>query len=67
AYFFASSAQPHFFDLNSIGRPWNDNVIWVKGDCLLRDDEEPIELLFRTINQSKYNNVQCMRLIVEIV
>ncbi|KAF6174424.1 hypothetical protein GIB67_024446, partial [Kingdonia uniflora] len=56
-YFFASSTRPRFFDLNSAGRPWNDNVIWVKGDCLQRDDEEPMELLFRTVKQSKYNNV----------
>ncbi|KAF6176941.1 hypothetical protein GIB67_027741, partial [Kingdonia uniflora] len=57
AYFFASSTQPRFFDLNSAGRPWNDNVIWVKGDCLQRDDEEPMELLFRTLKQSMYNNL----------
>ncbi|KAF6135578.1 hypothetical protein GIB67_015431 [Kingdonia uniflora] len=41
-YFFANSTQPRFFDLNSVGHPWNDNVIWVKGDCLKRDDEEPL-------------------------
>ncbi|KAF6170010.1 hypothetical protein GIB67_034402, partial [Kingdonia uniflora] len=57
AYFFASLTQPRFFYLNSAGRPWNDNVIWVKGDCLQRDDEEPMKLLFRTVKQSKYNNV----------
>ncbi|KAF6150423.1 hypothetical protein GIB67_040953 [Kingdonia uniflora] len=31
AYFCASTTQPRFFDLNSSGRSWNDNVIWVKG------------------------------------
>ncbi|KAF6151332.1 hypothetical protein GIB67_040605 [Kingdonia uniflora] len=39
------------------GRPWNDNVIWVKGDCLQRDDEEPMELLFRTVKQSPKSQV----------
>ncbi|KAF6141031.1 hypothetical protein GIB67_006476, partial [Kingdonia uniflora] len=57
AYSCESSIRPRFFDLNSVGRPWNDNVIWMKSDCLQRDDEEPMELLFRTVKQSKYNNV----------
>ncbi|KAF6167627.1 hypothetical protein GIB67_031210, partial [Kingdonia uniflora] len=57
AYFFTSSTRPRFLDLNSVGRPWNDNVIWVNGDYLQRDDEEPMELMFRTIKQSKYNNL----------
>ncbi|KAF6157252.1 hypothetical protein GIB67_041713, partial [Kingdonia uniflora] len=57
AYFFASLTRPRFFNLNSAGRPWNDNVIWVKGDCLQRDGEEPIKHLLRPIKQSKYNNV----------
>ncbi|KAF6175806.1 hypothetical protein GIB67_003294, partial [Kingdonia uniflora] len=55
--FCASLIRPLFFDLNSAGRPWNDNWIWVKGDYLQRDDEELMELLFRTIKQRKYNNV----------
>ncbi|KAF6148844.1 hypothetical protein GIB67_014215, partial [Kingdonia uniflora] len=57
AYLFVSSTRPPLFDLNLASRPWNDNVIWVKGDCLQRDDEEPMELLFRTVKQSKYNNI----------
>ncbi|KAF6134869.1 hypothetical protein GIB67_002270, partial [Kingdonia uniflora] len=57
AYFFVSSTRSQFFDLNLAGRPWNDNVIWVKVYCLHRDDEKPMELLFRTVKQSKYNNV----------
>ncbi|KAF6162774.1 hypothetical protein GIB67_029043, partial [Kingdonia uniflora] len=57
AYFFASSTRLRFFNLNSAGRPWNDNVIWVKCNCLQRTDEEPVKLLFKTIKQSKYNNV----------
>ncbi|KAF6162942.1 hypothetical protein GIB67_021091, partial [Kingdonia uniflora] len=51
AYFCISATQLCFFDLNSVGRTWNDNVIWVKGDCLQRDDKEPMELLFRTVKQ----------------
>ncbi|KAF6175848.1 hypothetical protein GIB67_003336 [Kingdonia uniflora] len=41
----------------SPGQPWNNNVIWVKGDYLQRDDEEPIELLYRTIKQSPKSEV----------
>ncbi|KAF6141018.1 hypothetical protein GIB67_006463 [Kingdonia uniflora] len=33
-------------------RTWNDNVIWVKVNCLQRDDEESLDLLFRTVKQS---------------
>ncbi|KAF6176976.1 hypothetical protein GIB67_027776, partial [Kingdonia uniflora] len=32
AYFCASATRLHFFNLNSAGRTWNDNVIWVKVD-----------------------------------
>ncbi|KAF6168794.1 hypothetical protein GIB67_012192 [Kingdonia uniflora] len=56
AYFFASSSRPLFFNLNSTCRMWNDNIIWVKGDCLQREDEELMDLLYRTVNKSKYNN-----------
>ncbi|KAF6156626.1 hypothetical protein GIB67_014605 [Kingdonia uniflora] len=31
SYFCASATRCRFFDLNSAGRTWNDNVIWVKG------------------------------------
>ncbi|KAF6154806.1 hypothetical protein GIB67_032418 [Kingdonia uniflora] len=40
------------------GRMWNDNVIWAKGDCLQRDDEEPIELLHRTLKKSHQSKVK---------
>ncbi|KAF6150354.1 hypothetical protein GIB67_034053, partial [Kingdonia uniflora] len=56
AYFFASSSRLCFFDLNSAGRPWNNNVIWVNGDCLQRDDEEPMKLMFRAVKQYKCTN-----------
>ncbi|KAF6144510.1 hypothetical protein GIB67_023956 [Kingdonia uniflora] len=35
-----------------VGQTWNDNIIWVKGNCLQRDDEEPLDLWFRTAKQS---------------
>ncbi|KAF6155065.1 hypothetical protein GIB67_035812 [Kingdonia uniflora] len=38
-------------------RIWNDNAIWAKGDCLQRDDEEPIEILRRTIKKSPQSKV----------
>ncbi|KAF6133895.1 hypothetical protein GIB67_040659 [Kingdonia uniflora] len=34
------------------GRTWNDNTIWVKGNCLRRDEEEPLNLRFRTVKKS---------------
>ncbi|KAF6170977.1 hypothetical protein GIB67_014794 [Kingdonia uniflora] len=51
SYFRASASQRRFFDLNSTGQTWNDNVIWVKGNCLQRDDEEPLDLRFRIVKQ----------------
>ncbi|KAF6139088.1 hypothetical protein GIB67_010814, partial [Kingdonia uniflora] len=35
------------------GRTLNDNIIWVKGNCIQRDDEEPLDLRFRSVKQSK--------------
>ncbi|KAF6140630.1 hypothetical protein GIB67_013923 [Kingdonia uniflora] len=52
SYFYTSITRRHFFDLNIAGRTWNDNIIWVKGNCLQRDEEEPFDFLFRTIKQS---------------
>ncbi|KAF6140490.1 hypothetical protein GIB67_010320 [Kingdonia uniflora] len=40
------------------GRTWNDNIIWVKGNCLQRDDEEPLDLRFRTVKQSVKSKVE---------
>ncbi|KAF6166867.1 hypothetical protein GIB67_026646 [Kingdonia uniflora] len=40
-----------------IGRAWNDSVIWVNGNCLQRNDEEPLDLLFRTVKQSPKSQV----------
>ncbi|KAF6139504.1 hypothetical protein GIB67_005141 [Kingdonia uniflora] len=33
------------------GRVWNDNLLWVSGECLQRSDEEPLELKNRTITK----------------
>ncbi|KAF6140447.1 hypothetical protein GIB67_003951 [Kingdonia uniflora] len=49
AYLSSSSSRPCFFDLSSAGRVWNDNLLWVSGECLQRSDEEPLELNNRTI------------------
>ncbi|KAF6149067.1 hypothetical protein GIB67_018645 [Kingdonia uniflora] len=51
AYLCSSSARPCFFDLSSAGRVWNDNLLWVSGECLQRSDEEPLELNNRTITK----------------
>ncbi|KAF6144742.1 hypothetical protein GIB67_017761 [Kingdonia uniflora] len=40
------------------GRTWNDNIIWVKGNWLQRDEEEPLDLRFRTVKQSVKSTVE---------
>ncbi|KAF6164589.1 hypothetical protein GIB67_032817 [Kingdonia uniflora] len=52
SYFCASVTRHRFFNQNSAGRFWNDNIIWVKGNCIQRDDEEPLNLRFRSVKQS---------------
>ncbi|KAF6170018.1 hypothetical protein GIB67_034410 [Kingdonia uniflora] len=52
SYFCASVTQRRLFDMNSAGRTWNDNIIWVKGNCPQRDDEELLDLRFRSTKQS---------------
>ncbi|KAF6153963.1 hypothetical protein GIB67_023740 [Kingdonia uniflora] len=51
AYLSSSSSRPCFFNLSSAGRVWNDNLLWVSGECLQRSDEEPLELNNRTITK----------------
>ncbi|KAF6136067.1 hypothetical protein GIB67_000471 [Kingdonia uniflora] len=58
SYFSVSVTQRRFFDLNSAGRTWNDNIIWVKGNCLQRDDEELLDLRFRSVKQSVKSTVE---------
>ncbi|KAF6162237.1 hypothetical protein GIB67_008366 [Kingdonia uniflora] len=40
------------------GRTWNDNIIWVKGNCLQRDDDELLDLRFRFVKQSVKSTVE---------
>ncbi|KAF6150649.1 hypothetical protein GIB67_022261 [Kingdonia uniflora] len=49
AYISSSSSRPCFFNLSSAGRVWNDNLLWVSGECLQRSDEESLKLNNRTI------------------
>ncbi|KAF6136943.1 hypothetical protein GIB67_005325 [Kingdonia uniflora] len=51
AYLSSSSSRSCFFDLSSTGRVWNDNLLWVSGECLQRSDEEPLELNNRIITK----------------
>ncbi|KAF6168059.1 hypothetical protein GIB67_011444 [Kingdonia uniflora] len=51
AYLCSSFVRPCFFDLSSAGRVWNDNLLWVSGECLQRSDEEPLELNNKTITK----------------
>ncbi|KAF6166939.1 hypothetical protein GIB67_037452 [Kingdonia uniflora] len=39
-------------------RTWNDNIIWVKGNCLQRDDEEFLDFRFRSVKQSVKSTVE---------
>ncbi|KAF6164026.1 hypothetical protein GIB67_028730 [Kingdonia uniflora] len=55
AYLSSSSSRPCFFKLSSAGRVWNDNLLWVSGECLQRSDEEALELNNRTIT----NGINC--------
>ncbi|KAF6141302.1 hypothetical protein GIB67_024386 [Kingdonia uniflora] len=50
-YISSSSSRPYFFDLSLAGRVWNDNLLWVSGECLQRSDEEPLKLNNRTITK----------------
>ncbi|KAF6165470.1 hypothetical protein GIB67_028029 [Kingdonia uniflora] len=34
------------------GRTWNDSIIWAKGNCLQRDDDELLDRRFRSVKQS---------------
>ncbi|KAF6145689.1 hypothetical protein GIB67_028910 [Kingdonia uniflora] len=52
SYCCTSITRRCFFDLNSTGRIWNDNIKWVKGNCLQRDDEELLDFRFRSGKQS---------------
>ncbi|KAF6167628.1 hypothetical protein GIB67_031211 [Kingdonia uniflora] len=39
-----------FLEYYAVNRAsWNDNLLWVSGECLQRSDEEPLELNDRTI------------------
>ncbi|KAF6156265.1 hypothetical protein GIB67_008035 [Kingdonia uniflora] len=38
AYLSSSSSRPCFFDLSLAGRVWNDNLLWVSGECLQRSE-----------------------------
>ncbi|KAF6135870.1 hypothetical protein GIB67_038942 [Kingdonia uniflora] len=51
AYLSSSSSKPCFFDLSSAGRVWNDNLLWVSGECLQRSDEAPLKLNNKTITK----------------
>ncbi|KAF6146396.1 hypothetical protein GIB67_042889 [Kingdonia uniflora] len=57
--------------LSSAGRVWNDNLLWVSGECLQRFDEEPLELNNRTITKGKYTienrTIICMLNYISIV
>ncbi|KAF6150388.1 hypothetical protein GIB67_034087 [Kingdonia uniflora] len=67
AYFCASATHRRFFDLNSAGRAWNDNVIWVKGNCLQGDNEEALDLLFRTLKKNPMSRVERKDLLLDEV
>ncbi|KAF6134769.1 hypothetical protein GIB67_002170 [Kingdonia uniflora] len=67
AFLSPSSSRPCFFDLSSTGRVWNDNLLWVSGECLHRSDEEPLELNNRTITKGISCKVSRKESFIDIV
>ncbi|KAF6164979.1 hypothetical protein GIB67_005348 [Kingdonia uniflora] len=67
SYFCASATQRRFFNLNSTGQTCNDNVIWVMGNCLQRDDEELLDHRFRTVKKSVKSQVERKELLLDEV
>ncbi|KAF6149778.1 hypothetical protein GIB67_017511 [Kingdonia uniflora] len=49
-YLYSDSARLKFFDFESVGRPWNDYLVWVEGSCLQVPDEPMLELNHRYYN-----------------
>ncbi|KAF6161203.1 hypothetical protein GIB67_007844 [Kingdonia uniflora] len=58
SYFCVSFTRRRLFDLNLACRTWNNNVIWVKGNYLQRDDEALLDLRFRSVKQSVKSTVE---------
>ncbi|KAF6134807.1 hypothetical protein GIB67_002208 [Kingdonia uniflora] len=58
SYLCASVTRRRFFNLNSAGRSRNDNIIWVKVNCLQRDDDEPLDLRFRSVKKNVKSTVE---------
>ncbi|KAF6146546.1 hypothetical protein GIB67_008832 [Kingdonia uniflora] len=67
AYLSSSSSRSCFFDLSSAGRVWNDNLLWVSGECLQRSNEEPLELNNRTITKGISYKVSRMESFIDYV
>ncbi|KAF6136704.1 hypothetical protein GIB67_018707 [Kingdonia uniflora] len=67
AYLSSSSSRPYFFDLSLEGRVWNDNHLWVSGECLQRSDEEPLELNNRTITKGINYKVSRKEYFIDVI
>ncbi|KAF6165689.1 hypothetical protein GIB67_012586 [Kingdonia uniflora] len=68
-YFCASVTRHRFFDMNSAGRTWNDNIIWMKGvkstverkESLLdevAEEETELELVLGELGLSRKKRVE---------
>ncbi|KAF6171439.1 hypothetical protein GIB67_031765 [Kingdonia uniflora] len=51
-YLYSDSARPKFFDFESVGRPWNDHLVMVKGNCMQVPGEPALKLIFKCYNLS---------------
>ncbi|KAF6162717.1 hypothetical protein GIB67_022376 [Kingdonia uniflora] len=49
------------------GRTWNEDVIWVKGNCIQRDDEKLLDLRFRSVKQSVKSTVEWKKSLLDEV
>ncbi|KAF6138622.1 hypothetical protein GIB67_032516 [Kingdonia uniflora] len=65
--FCASVTRHRFFDLNLAGRNWNDNIIWVKGNCLQRNEEEFLDIRFISVKPSTKSTVERKKPLLEEV
>ncbi|KAF6135462.1 hypothetical protein GIB67_015315 [Kingdonia uniflora] len=49
-YLYSDLARPKFFNFKSAGRPWNNHLVWVEGNCIQVLDYPVLELNHRYYN-----------------
>ncbi|KAF6158973.1 hypothetical protein GIB67_042054 [Kingdonia uniflora] len=54
-YLFSDSARPKFFDFESVGKPWCDHLMMVRGNCIQVPRESALELIHKNCNETEPN------------